>query len=136
MSGLIKRRKGGQKPHVPTPEAREKVRILKMAGLTDEHVARILGISADTLVRHYRADVEDGRNELLREVTGTLYRKALAGDVTACIFILKTRAGWSERVEVSAEMETNVRHGVIVIPAPFSTYEEWAAALAGGGGER
>ena len=99
--GAIKRR-GGRRAHVPTPESREKVKMLKLVGATDEQVGRILGVSVDCLVEHYRQDLDDGKAEVLGKVAQTLYQKALDGDVTSCIFILKTKARWSERIEVDA----------------------------------
>ena len=100
-TGGIKRRRV-RRAHVPTPESREKVRMLKLVGATDEQVGRILGMSVDCLVEHYRQDLDDGKAEVLGKVAQTLYQKALDGDVTSCIFILKTKARWSERIEVDA----------------------------------
>ncbi len=97
--GVIKRR-GGRRAHVPTPESRETVKMLKLVGATDEQVGRILGMSTDSLVKHYRQDLDDGKAELLGKVAQTLYQKALDGDVTSCIFILKTKAKWSEKIEI------------------------------------
>ena len=98
-TGGIKRRRV-RRAHVPTPESREKVRMLKLVGATDEQVGRILGMSVDCLVEHYRQDLDDGKAEVLGKVAQTLYQKALEGDVTSCIFILKTKAKWSEKIEI------------------------------------
>ena len=105
--GVIKRR-GGHRAHMPTPESREKVRMLKLVGATDEQIGRILGISADSLVKHYKQDLDDGKAEILGKVAQTLYQKALDGDVTSCIFLLKTKAKFTERLEIDQINQPNV----------------------------
>ncbi|MHB1910413.1 MAG: hypothetical protein ACYCQJ_16330 [Nitrososphaerales archaeon] len=94
-SGIIKKRRPGK--FIPTDEQREQVVGLKAVGATDERIAHILGISPDTLTKHFKIELECGLQEVLSRIATNLFRQALAGDVTASIFVLKTRAGWSEK---------------------------------------
>jgi transcriptional regulator with XRE-family HTH domain len=124
-TGIIKK---GRKPHEPTEDIREGVKVMKASGLTDEQIAGVLGIATDTLTKYYKRELEIGLAEIISNVAGSLYRKALAGDVTAAIFILKTRAKWSERQVVEIE-EGRPASGIVVLPAQLSM-EEWIARHA------
>lgn len=68
-------------------------------GLAEADIARVIGIDARTLRRHYRDELETGRVLANAKVAESLFRRA-TGDgrqaVTAAIFWLKTRAGWRE----------------------------------------
>ena len=105
-SGTIKRRCA--KKFIPTEDQRETVVGLKAVGTTDERIAEILGISADTLTKHFRYEIENGLKSVLGRIANNLFRQALNGDTTAAIFILKTRAKWSERIEVDRVDQPNV----------------------------
>ena len=106
MDGTIKRR--GVKKFIPTEDQRETVVGLKAVGTTDERIAEILGISADTLTKHFRYEIENGLKSVLGRIANNLFRQALNGDTTAAIFILKTRAKWSERIEIDRVDQPNV----------------------------
>ena len=97
-TGIIKRTRRYR--HIPTPESRERVVMLKMVGSTDETIGRVMGLSVQCLTKWYRTELETGRASMLADIASTLIKKALDGDVTAAIFILKTRAKWSEKIEI------------------------------------
>ena len=105
-NGTIKKR--GVKKFIPTEDQREMVIGLKAVGTTDERIAEILGISADTLTKHFRYEIENGLKSVLARIANNLFRQALNGDTTAAIFILKTRAKWSERIEIDQINQPNV----------------------------
>ena len=107
VDGAIKRRRGVKK-FIPTEDQRETVVGLKAVGTTDERIAQILGISADTLTKHFRYEIENGLKSVLARIANNLFRQALNGDTTAAIFILKTRAKWSERIEIDQINQPNV----------------------------
>ena len=104
------KRKRGRPRFVPTDAQRERVVALKAVGATNETVAKILGIDRETLTANFQEEIETGVADILGQVVGTLFRQALAGDITACIFICKTRLGWSEksRVEISPRPDNEV----------------------------
>ena len=62
-------------------------------------IARVVGIDAKTLRKHYREELDTGQIKATAKVAESLFRKA-TGDgsqsVTAAIFWLKTRGGWRE----------------------------------------
>jgi hypothetical protein len=88
--------KGKTIPHVVTEENQKLVRALASVGTRHEDIATKLGISSDTLTRKYRKELDDGRIDANAAIAQTLFQQAKAGNTTAMIFWLKTRAGWKE----------------------------------------
>ncbi len=80
--------------HKVTEQTKDKVISLRSCGVTNEEIAKKLGISSDTLTRHYRYELDIAQIDANEAIARSLYNKALAGDVTAMIFWLKTRARW------------------------------------------
>ena len=72
-------------------------------GIPADDIARSIGISADTLRKYYREELDNGTTKANAAVAQSLYKKALGegtGAVAAAIFWLKTRAGWRETVHL------------------------------------
>ena len=90
------KRKGGRPAYVPTDELREVVRSHVVVGTQRELIARLIGISAETLDKYYRPELEESAAKANAEIAKGLYAKAIGGDVTSMIFWLKTRARWRE----------------------------------------
>jgi len=82
--------------HIPDDNTRLLVKTLAAVGTRYVDIAHKLGITDDTLRKHYRQELEDGRIDANSQVAGTLFQKAKQGNMTAAIFWLKTRAGWKE----------------------------------------
>lgn len=82
--------------HAPTEESRTLVKSLSAVGVTHEDIALKLEISADTLTKHYRAELDAGRIDANAAVAKSLYEQCRAGNTSAMIFWLKTRARWKE----------------------------------------
>jgi len=81
--------------------------------------AKSLGISRFTIYRRMerspriRTVYDTARESMIDNVESSLYRRALGGDVTACIFILKTRGkdrGYVERHEISGPNGGPISH--------------------------
>lgn len=93
--------KGGRPAHEPTAETRKQVEAMAGYGIRADDIARSVGISQETLRKHYRDELDLGTVKANTAVAQSLYKKAL-GDgtsaVTAAIFWMKTRAGWKETV--------------------------------------
>jgi len=100
MSKPAKKNPGLPK-HQPTDATRQTVQLHVMVGSRQEVIAEILGISVDTLYRHYKAEMDTAREKANASIGGALYKKAMGGDTTAMIFWLKTRARWKETVDIS-----------------------------------
>jgi hypothetical protein len=93
--------KPGPKPHQPTDATRQTVSLHATVGTRQEVIAEILGISVDSLQRHYRSELDTSREKANANVGGALYKKAMNGDTASMIFWLKTRARWRETVDIT-----------------------------------
>jgi hypothetical protein len=85
---------------VPTDEVRKKVALWAQVGTTNAVIASELGISEDTLVKYFREELHEAAPRGVARVAGSLYSKAIAGDVSSMIFYLKTKGRWSEKASV------------------------------------
>ena len=84
------------KRHKPTDEDRRLVKTLSAVGVRYVDIADKLQIDHDTLTKHYKQELTEGRMEANAAVAQTLFQQAKAGNTAAMIFWLKTRAGWRE----------------------------------------
>lgn len=82
--------------YIQTQEDRLIVQRSVAYGFTQEQIAARLGISADTLRRCFRRELNMGKDEWIDDVATTLVSQAKSGSVQAGIFLLKARAGWKE----------------------------------------
>lgn len=82
----------------------QKVEELAGLGLTREEIALSLGVSYSTLNRRAKefeeveTAIQRGRALANIKVAGELMKAIEEGNVTAIIFYLKTRAGWTEKI--------------------------------------
>jgi uncharacterized protein YjcR len=95
--------------HIPTEETRKLVRSLSAVGIKYVDIANKLDISDDTLVKHYKKDLEDGRVDANASIGQTLFQQAKNGNTAAAIFWLKTRANWKETNAVEHSGEVGVK---------------------------
>ena len=86
----------GRPPHKPTQESQDTVKRLSALGVPHEDIATRLKISADTLVKYYQDELDEGRIDANAAIAGTLFSQAKKGNTAAAIFWLKTRARWKE----------------------------------------
>lgn len=89
--------------HDPSPQARSIVQLAMAAGFTQKQVAGLVGISVPTLRKHYRDELQAGRDMVNLKVVANLYQIAMqAEDAEAAIaagrFICSARLGWVERI--------------------------------------
>jgi len=94
--GVIKMAEKGRPPHKPTKDTQEQVKRLSALGCPHEDIATRLKISADTLVKYYKDELDEGRIDANAAIAGTLFQQAKKGNTAAAIFWLKTRARWKE----------------------------------------
>ena len=95
--------------HIPTEETRQLVRSLSAVGIKYVDIAGKLEISDDTLVKHYKKDLEDGRIDANASIGQTLFQQAKNGNTAAAIFWLKTRANWKETNAIEHSGEVGVK---------------------------
>jgi type IV secretory pathway VirB6-like protein len=73
----------GRPPFEPTDEDREKVRVLKAGGMSNEAIATAVGIAVHTLTKHFSTDLEVGAAKITAEIMMARYNSAKAGNVSA-----------------------------------------------------
>jgi hypothetical protein len=85
-----------RKAFVADEATREKVRYLAGLGLPQDDIAKIIRCAPKTLRKRFRDELDRGIAEANAMICGYLFAAAKAGNTTAQIFWLKTRAGWRE----------------------------------------
>lgn len=88
--------------HQPTKQSRSQVALWAQVGTPRHVIAHHLGISEGTLRKAYFYELEEADAVGVANVATTLYAKALAGDVSAMQFFLKSRGkaqGWQDKVD-------------------------------------
>ena len=91
------KRKAGRPRHLILATTQNEVYELSKVGTRHEDIATLIGVSHDTLTKYYKKQLDRGRIEANAAVAGTMYSKAMTGDVGAMMFWLKTQAQWSEK---------------------------------------
>ena len=89
----------GRPAHVPTDETRNLVELLSGFGIPQDEIARLVGIDPKTLRFHYADQIELGTIKATAKVAQNLFTmacKPTREGLSAAIFWLKVRAGWSE----------------------------------------
>jgi hypothetical protein len=82
---------------------REKVRYFAGLGGRQDDIAKMIGCAPKTLRKRFRSELDRGVAEANATMSGYLFAAAKAGNVTAQIFWLKTRAHWRERTAADAQ---------------------------------
>jgi hypothetical protein len=111
----------GRPPFEPDDKQRLAVATLSACGARHEVIARHFDIDRKTLRKHFRTELASGREDANAMVARSLFGQAMAGNVTAQIFWLKTRAAWRE----TATFEVSGPNGRPLIPAPLLSIS-WA----------
>lgn len=115
--------------HVPTPYTRRQAEMLVAYGLRQPEIAAVIGVSEDTLKKHYEHELEYGKAKATAIAAHRLFDIATRGEgresVTALIFWLKTRAGWSESM---GTLDVNHR-GTVQHEHTALSHEDRAARL-------
>jgi hypothetical protein len=91
--------KVGRPAHVPTDDSRKLVESLSGFGIPQDEIARLVGIDPKTLRFHYADQIELGGIKATAKVAQNLFTmacKPTREGLSAAIFWLKVRAGWSE----------------------------------------
>lgn len=99
------------KKHEPTAESRAQVEALASFGTPHDDIAMFIGVSAPTLRKAYRDELDFSAIKANAQVGKYLYSLASGRAVldgakhadcrTAAIFWMKTRAGWRETSDVN-----------------------------------
>lgn len=81
-------------------QKRERVEMLAAFGVSEKQIAREIGLAEDIFKATYRDELALGLTRANAKIAQALFEKAMAGDVSCMIFWMKTRARWSEKVEI------------------------------------
>lgn len=84
------------KAHKPTEENKAWVFGMVVNGVDHRTIADILGISRNTLYKHYKEELEHSKARANAAIAGKLYQKAKNGCKASIFFWLKCQAGWRE----------------------------------------
>jgi DNA-binding transcriptional MocR family regulator len=113
----------GHPEHKPTEETRRTVAMHVTVGITQERIAKAMGIGLSTLQKHYREELDTAADKANEAVANALFHQAtVEKDTTAMIFWMKTRARWRETQEIDIKKETTF---VFRGPDKVSDTEEW-----------
>ena len=134
------RSKAGLPEFKPTDEQRQLVSQMAIAGISRTSMSLMVRwpdsdqpISKTTLEKHFKRELTDGVINANVKVAGSLFKLAMAGNLGAVCFWLKTRAGWREvdRLEVTGADGAPLQgqqHGVLVVPGVMDA-KEWSAMI-------
>jgi hypothetical protein len=106
-----------RKAFVANEATREKVRHLAGLGVPQDDIARIIGCAPKTLRKRFRDELDRGVANAV--ISGSLFAAAKAGNTTAQIFWLKTRAGWKEGGPAGSTIQDTAEphlEAVLVLP--------------------
>lgn len=122
--------KSGMRPHEPTRQSREHAKLMAAMGIPQDKIAKRLEISPMTLRQYYRHELDVGKVDMLTQVGGSLFKKAMGdsrGSVSAAIFILKTQGGWKE----TDRLEMTGADGGPIETQAFTARDRIASRIAG-----
>lgn len=73
----------GRRAYKPSDEEREKVRVLKAGGMTNEAIATAIGLTIPTLTKHFSVELDCGTAKVRADLLMARYRSAMGGNVSA-----------------------------------------------------
>jgi hypothetical protein len=122
----------GRPPHQSSEQNRKTVEAMAGFGIPQHDIARVIGITAETLRTHYGEELDTGGIRANAAIAKNLFRIAQGNGreaVTACIFWLKCRAGWREAAATASPEEAGkkAQAEALARTAPHGT--AWAALL-------
>lgn len=91
---------GGANKHVPTPELKQRVNDLAVAGIPKYLIAKIIKIDDETLSKHYDYELSCAQPEAVERIAKVVAIQAENGDPKAQALYLKTQGakfGWVEK---------------------------------------
>src|SRR6516165_5979145 len=87
------KRRRGRQPYVPTERDRESVTRMRANRIPLAVIARIMAIDLTTLQKHYKTELENGKENVIAALSSVILRAALQGDVRAAESWLKRFGG-------------------------------------------
>ncbi len=109
----MEKRGRGRPAFQPSDEQRKTVTAMAGYGIPQEGISKVIGIDLKTLRKHFREELDKGEVVATSKVAESLYKMATEGNVSAAIFWMKARAGWSEKIRHETEMGPNTIEAVL-----------------------
>ena len=109
-SSTQQKRPVGAPAFQPTDEHRELVRKLAGSGLPHEQIGALVagGIHRDTLVAHFRQELDEGKASANERIGRTLFEKAMAGDVASLIWWTKAQMRWTSLQQIQVQSDSRI----------------------------
>lgn len=93
-----------RQPFVPTPKQRDQVEALTGLLVPQETVARFLEIDVKTLRKHFRSELDHGREKVAAKLKGVLFHAAAReGSVRAATYLCDRMGLWPVPETAAAE---------------------------------
>ena len=107
----------------PTDEQRKQIQTLAGFGLTQEQIARVMGIDRKTLAKHCGEDYARGKDVAMTQAVQALFHNIKKGKEASIFFYLKTQHGWRETPKTEQQGEASGNKGpppitINVLPKP------------------
>jgi AraC-like DNA-binding protein len=118
-------RKGGRPRYTPDAQTRRLVEALAAHGVPQKDIARTVEISAPTLRRAFRREIDRGISQGNAEIARTLFKMGVSGKhPSVSIFLGKVRLGMKEP---PADVDVALTHTItrVVMPRKSVSVEEW-----------
>ena len=105
IGGIMSEKPHGNS-HVPTSLSKEKVIAFSCAGFAQPMIAQYLGITEETLLKHYKEELLNSRMDKLEMVGAHAFRRAMEGSDKMAELICRTQLRWAnakspEEIEAS-----------------------------------
>lgn len=97
---LPSRARGGRPAYEKNDDDQRRVQVLVAAGIKQDVIAKVIGVSDVTLRKYYAEDLDYGKEAMIGKVANSLIEKALSDRpdaVNAAKFFLQSQGGWTER---------------------------------------
>tara|TARA_B110000503_G_C7077176_1_gene383460 strand:+ start:125 stop:544 length:420 start_codon:yes stop_codon:yes gene_type:complete len=112
---MTKRTKKLTKPlHKRTDEEAAAVSMMAAVGISQENIAKVIGIDVKTMTKYYREEIDTAWIKANAKVGGAMYNKAIGGDVQAQKYWMGCRAGWKETNQIEHSGNINMIERIIV----------------------
>ncbi len=95
----------GRPEFAPTDEDREKVRVLKAGGMTNEAIAEVIGVSEPTLRKHFSYELDIATAKVRADLLMARYRAAMGGNVQAQNKMIEQVSANAAQRKIAAEKE-------------------------------
>ena len=116
---------GGRPAHAPTDQTRAMVVLLHGMGANESDISKVIGITRNTLRKHYEEELEAGKAKMDAHVYTALYKGIAKLDAGLIKYYMNNRLGWSEKAQIN--VDTTIALAAMPVPAFNRLLEEFAS---------